>query len=91
MGFRFSGSSLIYDLRLPGKSKNSEILRFFGKTRDSKIYEIFDMDDPTKNLGDFWSRGPCFRNDFPYDFSLFGYLRGCLRANVDPERRIKIF
>ena len=50
----------------------SEIVGPFGKARGSVISKIFGAGGATKNLADFWSRGPCLRSDFPRDLSLFG-------------------
>ena len=75
---------------LPRGSKISEILGPFGKARGSKISEIFGAGGATKNLGEFWSRGPCLRSGFPRDLSLFDCLRRCSAERADPARRAKM-
>ena len=57
----------------------SENLEPFRKARGSKISEIFDAGGATKNLGDFWSRGPSPR--FPRDLSLSLVACGAARRN----------
>ena len=48
----------------------------FGKTRGSKISEIFGAGGAIKNIGDFWSRGPYLRSGFQRYLSLFVCLQG---------------
>ena len=77
-----SGSPLKCLRGLPRGSKISEILEPFRKARGSKI-EILNAGGATKNLGDFLSRGPSFRNDFSCDLFLFGCVRGCSVEQAD--------
>ena len=83
---RCSGSPLKCLLRVFRGSKISEILELFGKARGFKISKVFGVvGGATKNLGDFWSLGPCPRSGFPRDLSLFGCLRGCSAERIDGE------
>ena len=41
----------------------------FGKARCSKIFVIYGAGGATKDLGDFWPHGPCFRSGFLRDLS----------------------
>ena len=72
-------------------SKISEILEPFVKARGFKISEILGAVGASKNRGDFWSRGPCLRNSFPRDLSLFGCLRCCSGERKDPDGEPKSF